>query len=183
MSNVRFYSKEHVNMHRFLPIALLLLPTALLAQSVAERAANDELVFMQEEEPAMRRAFEVARSTLDEFLKTAQAQSATQEGFALKVAVTQGKNTEYFWVTSFEARNDGHFEGEINNEPRMVKSVKLGQRYAFSRAQIVDWTYIDKTQRRMVGNFTLCALLTKESKKEAEATTRQYKLDCSKVIE
>lgn len=152
------------------------------AQSLSEKAAKDELVFMRDEDPVMRRAFEVAKSTLDEFLRTASAPSQNQTAFSLKVAISQGKNTEYFWVNDFVSKGTDKFEGEIGNEPRMVKTVKLGQRYVFSRAQIVDWLYLDKEQRRMVGNFTLCALLTKESKEEAEATKRRYKLDCSQVV-
>jgi len=130
----------------------------------------------------MRRAFEVARSTLDEFLTIASSPSQNQTAFSLKVAISQGKNTEYFWVNDFQFKGTDKFDGEIGNEPRMVKTVKLGQRYVFSRAQIVDWLYLDKEQRRMVGNFTLCALLTKESKEEAETTKRRYKLDCSQVV-
>jgi uncharacterized protein YegJ (DUF2314 family) len=55
----------------------------------------------------------------------------------------------------------------------------MGQRYAFSRSRVVDWTYIDTTKKKMVGNFTLCALLTKEPREQAEATRRRFKLDCA----
>lgn len=167
-------------MRKLIAIAFIL-PTSLFAQSLTERVAKDELVFMQDEDPSMRRAFQVARETLDEFLKLARDPRPGQGLFALKVAVAEGKKTEYLWVNQFEAKDGGQFEGTINNEPRMVKTVTFGQRYTFSRSQIVDWTYADKTERRLVGNFTLCALLTKESKEEAEATKRRFNLDCSKV--
>ena len=170
-------------MKKFLVPALILLSPTLHAQSLSERAAKDELVFMQDEDPTMRRAFEVAKDTLDDFLKVSNAPSQSKTGFSLKVAISQGKNTEYFWVNDFVAKGSDQFEGEIGNEPRMVKTVKFGQRYVFSRAQIVDWLYVDKEQRRMMGNFTLCALLTKESREEAEATKRRYKLDCSQVTQ
>ncbi|MET0332912.1 MAG: DUF2314 domain-containing protein [Rhizobacter sp.] len=166
---------------RKLVFIALLLPAGLSAQSLTERAEKDDLVFMKDEEPAMRRAFQVARETLDDFLKLASEPRPGQALFALKVAIADGKKTEYFWVNKFEAKGGGKFEGTISNEPRMVKTVALGQRYTLSRAQIVDWTYADKTERPLVGNFTLCALLTKESKEEAEATKRRFNLDCSKV--
>jgi uncharacterized protein YegJ (DUF2314 family) len=163
--------------------SLALTCTVSFAQSVIERAKKDELVFMRDEEPAMRRAFQVARETLDTFLETAERGASNHTGFAVKVAISQGDETEYFWVNNFESKARGQFEGEINNEPRMVKSVRLGQRYAFSREQVVDWMYLDRSERRMVGNFTLCALLTQQSRREAEATIRRFKLDCSRVIE
>ncbi len=115
---------------------------------------------------------------MDEFLAKARAASPDHTGFSLKVAISQGGNTEYFWVNDFSERTDGSFEGEIGNEARMVKVVKLGQRYSFPRARIVDWTYIDRAQRAMVGNFTLCALLTQETPAEAAAMKKRFKLNC-----
>jgi uncharacterized protein YegJ (DUF2314 family) len=147
------------------------------AQSVVERAKADELVFMRDEEPAMQRAFEKARATLEDFLQKAKSPPAGTTSYSLKVGVRQGKDVEYFWVGNF-TQTDSGFTGTINNEPRMVKSVKFGQQYSFPREHVVDWTYIDRNERRMVGNFTVCALLTKESAAEAEATRKRFGLRC-----
>ena len=168
-------------MRKYTLILLFCAVPHLFAQSIEQRAANDEIVRMRDEEPAMQRAFRVARDGLDQFLRIAETRAPEHSGFALKVAIAQGSDIEYFWVNNFQAKTEGKFEGEINNEPRTVRTVRLGQRYAFSRSQIVDWTYIDKQQRRMIGNFTLCALLTKEPRDQAEAVRRRYKLDCSQV--
>jgi uncharacterized protein YegJ (DUF2314 family) len=153
------------------------LSSSAFCQSVEERAKKQELVFMEDEEPAMRRAFEMARVSLDGFLAKAKNPSAEVTGFALKVGVREGKNTEYFWVNEFSEK-DGQFAGKINNEPRMVKAVRMGQHYAFPREHIVDWMYIDRAQRRMIGNFTMCALLTKEPQVEAMATKKRFGLTC-----
>jgi uncharacterized protein YegJ (DUF2314 family) len=95
----------------------------------------------------------------------------------VKVGIREGKNTEYFWVNELATAGDD-FTGKINNEPRMVKSVKLGQAYKFSKSQIVDWTYLDRPNRKMAGNFTACALLSKEPPAEAEAMKKRYGLSC-----
>lgn len=157
-------------------VCMLVMQSAA-GQSVTERAKAGELVFMGDEEPAMRRAFEKARSTLDAFLEQAKAPPPGTGGYSLKVGIREGKDVEYFWVGDFAATESG-FIGTINNEPRMVKSVRLGQRYSFPKQHIVDWTYIDRNERRMVGNFTVCALLTKESAAEAEATKKRFGLRC-----
>ena len=165
-------------MHRLTAIVLLSCLGGLsLAQSVVERAKADELVFMQDEEPAMRRAFEQARATLDEFLLKAKAPPPGTTSYSLKVGIREGKAVEYFWVGNFTQTETG-FSGTINNEPRLVKGVRFGQQYSFPREHIFDWTYIDRNERRMVGNFTVCALLTKESPQEAEATKKRYGLRC-----
>jgi uncharacterized protein YegJ (DUF2314 family) len=151
--------------------------TTVSAQTLSDKADRDELTFMQDEEPAMQLAFAKARSELDQFLAIAKSPAPTLVAFSLKVGIREGGNTEYFWVSNF-SEAEGRFVGEINNEPRMVKAVKLGQKYSFSRSQIVDWTYIDRSKRKMMGNYTLCALLTKEPPREAEATRKRFNLDC-----
>jgi len=158
--------------------AVLFFSSPVDAQNVSTKADKDEVAFMADQEPAMRKAFEKASATLPDFLAKARAASPDHTHFALKVAVSEGGSTEYFWVNGFSQRSDGNFVGDIANEPRMLKSVRNGQRYVFPRSRIVDWTYIDERKRAMVGNFTLCALLTKESRSEAEAMKKRFKLDC-----
>ena len=165
--------------HLKIIIAALVLATAgtAFAQSVIERAKADELAFMGDEEPAMKRAFERARATLDQFLEQAKSPPPGTVSYSLKVGIREGRDVEYFWVGNF-TQTDAGFTGTINNQPRMVRSVKFGQQYAFPREHIVDWTYIDRNERRMVGNFTVCALLTKESQAEQEATKKRFGLRC-----
>lgn len=156
---------------------LSLLCAAALGQSFSERAARDELVFMAKEEPAMQAAFRKAAQTLPDFLAAAAARKEGTTGYALKVAVSDGKNTEYFWVADFAVKED-RFVGTLNNEPRLVKRYRLGERMEFTRSQIADWLYIDQTKRQMVGNFTDGALLSKEPPDQAEEMKRRYGLQC-----
>jgi uncharacterized protein YegJ (DUF2314 family) len=165
-------------MRVLLTIAFLFTSAVGYTQPISDRAKQDELVFMRDEEPAMRKAFARASESLNDFFAKAAAASPGHQFFGLKVAISEGEKTEYFWVNNFAKKDDGNFEGTIGNEPRMVKTVKFGQRYSFPRSQIVDWIYMVKSERQMVGNFTMCALLTQESKAEAEATKRRFKLDC-----
>ena len=157
----------------------LLFSTNAAAQSISDRAAKDEIVHMGSEEPAMRKAFARAAETLSEFLVLAKNPKGGTTGYALKVAISDGRNTEYFWVNDFANEGDA-FTGTLNNEPRLVKKHKLGDRISFKRAQIADWTYIDTVNKKMVGNFTACALLSKEPPEQAAAFMRQYGLACEK---
>ena len=125
----------------------------------------------------MKRAFEKARATLDGFLRKASEPEKGTSKYALKVAVSEGQNTEFFWVRNFQW-SDGQFTGNLANEPQMVKKFRNGQRIEFGRELVVDWTYWDATQRRTFGNFTACALLTKESPEEAHKFKAQLGLEC-----
>ena len=148
---------------------------ALLCTLASAREAP--LVFMDDDHPAMKRAFSKARETLDGFLKLEAEKPPELARFAVKVGIAEGKGTEYFWITDF-TRVGERFSGKIGNTPQMVKSVKLDQTYEFTREQIVDWLYLDRPRRKMVGNFTYCALLTKEPAAEAAAAKKRFNLDC-----
>jgi uncharacterized protein YegJ (DUF2314 family) len=159
-------------------LALFIAVPVSFAQPVVDRARADELVFMSDDDPAMRHAFERARATLDGFLSKAKQPAPGTVHYALKVGVRDGKDTEYFWVGDFRQDEGDTFVGRIDNAPRLVKKVKEGQMYRFPRAHIVDWTYLDRNERRMVGNYTLCALLTKEPPAEAAAARQKFGLRC-----
>jgi uncharacterized protein YegJ (DUF2314 family) len=161
----------------FALVACLLVPLSAAAQTILEKAERGEIAHMAREEPAMRRAFEQARATLDGFLKNASAPGEGTTSYALKVAVSDGRNTEYFWVNRFS--NDGSaFSGYLGNEPRLVKKYKFDEKIVFDREQIVDWTYVDTKNSRMVGNFTACALLTMEPPAQAQEFRKRYGLTC-----
>ena len=150
---------------------------SLHAQTLVEKAERDELRHMAREEPAMRRALERARTTLDNFLKEASVPAEGTSSHALKIAVSDGKNTEYVWVTRFSS-NGSTFTGHLGVGSRLVKKYKFDEKIAFDREQIVDWTYIDTKNQRMVGNFTACALLTKDPPAQAEEVKKRYGLSC-----
>jgi uncharacterized protein YegJ (DUF2314 family) len=156
--------------------AALAIPNAG-AQTPIKKAERDELSFVPSDDPAMGRAFGKARTTLDNFLRLASAPAPGTSDYSVKVAVSDGKNTEYFWVSDFE-RSGEKFTGRLANEPRIVKKYKNGQKFEFPRNLIVDWTYIDASKRKMFGNFTACALLTKEPPEEARKFRERFGLDC-----
>lgn len=150
--------------------------SAALAQTVVQKAKADELKFMDDDAPAMRTAFARARATLDDFLKKAKAPAAKTSTYAVKVKIGDGQMSEYFWVSDFK-QDQKTFSGVLSNEPRIVKSIRLGQTYRFNKDQIVDWVYLDE-KGQMVGNFTMCALLTTEPPEQALAARKHFGLRC-----
>lgn len=168
-----------MNIKRFILLSTLTfsLSSLVCAQSITERAERDEVTHMSQEEPAMREAFAKAKAKLAEFLPLASHPAAGTSGYALKVAIADGKHIEYFWVGNF-INEGGRFTGVLNNEPRLVKKFKFGERFGFDQEQIVDWVYTDTNNRRMVGNFTACALLSKEPAEQAAAFQKKYGLQC-----
>ena len=95
-----------------------------------DRAKRDGIAYVEKNDAEMAAAMRKARESLPEFLELAQAPRPTMRGFAVKVAVSETDHTEFFWITPFEQRNN-QFTGQINNTPRLVKKVKLGQTIEF----------------------------------------------------
>ena len=158
-------------------IALTVLAAAACSPSIPVLEKDVEAARMQSEALAMRRATEKAQATLGDFLIKAKELPPGTKDYAVKVGVREGRNTEYFWVNEF-TWSDSEFTGRINDEPRLVKRVKPGQMHTFSRSDVVDWTYVDESGRT-VGNFTACALASKQSPGEVGEFNRRKDLGCS----
>jgi len=165
---------------RFVPI-ILIAALAWIADSKAEtilqKSQRDEIVSVPNDDPDMAAAKRKARATLPEFLALAHSPRPSTINFAVKVGVQMdnGPDYEFFWIRPFEKSGD-RYSGKLRNEPRWVKRLKLGDTIAFSESEIVDWTYLDAG--KMKGNFTACALLKRESKANAAAFKKQYRLEC-----
>ncbi len=168
-------------MQKLLALSLLLacqLGLPAHAKDLAAKAERDEVVFMPDDDPAMRRAFQQARATLDDFLAKAAKPPKGTDHYAVKVGIRDGKQTEYFWISDFSAKS-GKFSGQISNEPQLVSNVEAGETYQFGKGEIVDWLYVDNNSGRMMGNFTACALLSKEPPAVAADMKKRFGLHCS----
>jgi uncharacterized protein YegJ (DUF2314 family) len=144
-------------------------------QTPLQKAERDELAIVAENDPTMAAAMAKARQTLPDFLALAAAPKQGMDTFSVKVAIREGDEAEYFWIMPFTVK-DGTFSGAINNQPRSVHSVKLGQTITFDQSEIVDWMYLDG--EKMKGNYTACALLKSASKREADEFKKRFGLDC-----
>lgn len=146
------------------------------APSIVDRAERDEVAIVAECDPDMADAMREARATLRGFLKLAHAPRPKMEGFAVKVAIREDDdNAEYFWISPFEHKA-GRFTGNINNTPRTIGNVRMGDAIAFTATDIVDWMYMDGG--RMKGNYTARALLKNASQEEKDAFKKRFGLDC-----
>jgi uncharacterized protein YegJ (DUF2314 family) len=145
------------------------------AQSITEKAERDEVALVSKNDPAMAAAMTKARATLPDFLKLATAPPPKADAFAVKVAIREGAHAEYFWITPFEQKSEG-FTGKLDNTPRLVRNTKMGDTLTFTKAEIVDWMYIDNGV--MKGNHTACAVMKKATQKDRDAFKKRFGLDC-----
>lgn len=141
-------------------------------QRIADKADRDELAYVRHDDPDMRAAFRKARASLAQFLALAELPRPGMEGFAVKIALSDGCEPEYFWIHPF-SRSGKAFTGLLDNTPQTIGGVTKGDRITFASADIVDWMYFENG--RMRGNFTAQALL--KTPEEREAFRKRFGLD------
>jgi len=162
-----------------LPLLILLAQTAAAAnagaQSLLEKGNRGDTVRFKQDDADMAAAVERARATLPQFLELARAPKPSMKNCAVKVAIPYAEGNDFFWLRLIEFR-EKQMLGEIRNTPRHAKNVKYGQRILFAEKDISDWTYL--AGNRMMGNFTACAMLKRETKANVDAFKREHGLEC-----
>ncbi len=132
-----------------------LLLVVLLLAGCSNRDPADKVTYVDASDSKMNAAIEQARSTADTFIAALQAPQPGQTGLSIKMAFTDGTNTEHMWLT--DVKFDGtKFHGTVNNDPDRVKNVTNGQKASVARAEISDWMYVENG--KLVGGYTLRVL-------------------------
>jgi uncharacterized protein YegJ (DUF2314 family) len=109
------------------------------------------------DDPEMAEAIYIARESLPSFWARLQNPASDEEGFALKVAFPNVENSfEHIWLIEIE-RSGSRISGVVNNTPATVPTLRDGSRLEIDPTRITDWLYLKS--RKMVGNYTLRALL------------------------
>lgn len=119
----------------------------------------------------MELAIVEARSTFDQFLVRFRSPQPGDEAFFIKVRIEDEHGVEHFWLGDLKLEGEP-YTGTIDNEPGIVKKVKLGQTYSFSRGEISDWMYINNG--KMQGNYTLRVELESMPARDAQAIRKQF---------
>ena len=157
---------------------------------LAGPALADAVVNVPKGDREMAAAFAKARVGLDVFLDKLRHPPAGAEAFSVKVGLSDAANgsgyaivnpgggagkVEYFWMVEIKETASG-FSAAIGNGPEIVKSVREGQVIAFKRAQIADWMYSEGG--KIKGNYTMCPMLSRMSRSEAEEMRVKFGMDC-----
>lgn len=116
----------------------------------AARAMPETLSYRAEDDPEMLAAIAGAQKTLPMFWDK-KASALNPDDYTIKVKITDGENVEHFWL--FGPQLDGDFvTGVLDNDPGIVKTVKLGEKIRAPLSDVSDWMYTEGD--KMYGNYT-----------------------------
>jgi uncharacterized protein YegJ (DUF2314 family) len=147
-------------------IALLLTATLIAAGC----SRKPETLTSKYDEKKMEQAIADARSTFPEFLARFRNPQPGDGDFHIKVRIEDKNGVEHFWVSDLKLDSEP-YSGKIADDPRIIKKVKFGQDYTFTRSEISDWMYV--ANGKMQGNYTLRVELDSMPPKEADALKKK----------
>jgi uncharacterized protein YegJ (DUF2314 family) len=97
--------------------------------------------YVEDSDPEMAAAIARAQATLPQFWQAFDKRERGESNFVLVIRITDKGRIEHFHTTDFE-RRDGRTMVTISNAPKIVASVKLGDRIEIPAADITDWSYM-----------------------------------------
>lgn len=148
--------------------AFVIAAFAGLAGSAAAQQTHppDRVILVHEDDPEMNAAQAKARDSLGEFWKHFILPGGNEAGFALKMAISDGRMVEHFWCNEIVGGSSGA-TCRIDNEPKDVHAVRMGERIPVDPALISDWMYL--RDGRIQGGESIRVLLPQMTPEEAAA--------------
>jgi uncharacterized protein YegJ (DUF2314 family) len=131
--------------------------------AVPTHEPDENVIRAPSEDPELEQARILAQQTIDEFL-VALDNPRPGRRLALKVAfATPDGGAEHMWVTP-SAYVNGVFRGMLDNEPRHVPDLKVGDAVSVKRDDVEDWAIFeeDASGRRSIrGGYSIQVLLAR----------------------
>ena len=144
-------------MNRTAQTALALIGVLLtLLTACSKRDRDRDRVLMMDHDPEMAAAISKAQATFPQFWQVFEKREHGETNFVLFVRITDKGRIEHFFTTDFE-RRDGKTMVTIRSDPKVVSSVKRGDRIEIPVADITDWRYV--RDGKEVGMRTVKTLL------------------------
>ena len=122
--------------------------------------------YVEDSDPEMAAAIAKAQETLPQFWQVFDKREHGESDFFLVVRITDKGRIEHFVITDFE-RRDGKTMVTIGSDPKIVSSVKRGDRIEIPAADITDWRYM--RDGKYVGMRTVKVLLKHMPADQVEA--------------
>ena len=121
---------------------------------------------VSDDDEQMDRAVENAQRTLGFFIAALKAKQGGDTAFEIKKGFIDGEKVEHLWIkrVTYDGKN---FHGQIDNRPREVNNVHLGQRVSAAPEDVTDWMFLK--DGKLMGGYTtrvLYARLSPEEKAE-----------------
>jgi uncharacterized protein YegJ (DUF2314 family) len=127
---------------------------------------------IKEDDAEMAAATARAREELPAFIERLVHPQAGDEDFSVKAPLTDGRNTEHFWLDNVQF-SEGVFSGTLDNTPQIVDGHDAGLRVSIPAGEISDWMCVH--EGRLIGGYTIRLVyqrLDPESRRKMQAVVK-----------
>jgi uncharacterized protein YegJ (DUF2314 family) len=100
----------------------------------------------------MKRAVMQARRTVGVFIQALGHPARGQSDFEVKKPFRQGDVVEHLWLSEVRFRGN-RFDGYVDNVPRKIKGLKMGDHVSVNPNEISDWAFVENG--RLIGGYTI----------------------------
>jgi uncharacterized protein YegJ (DUF2314 family) len=156
--------------------------SSVIARELKQQESADPQYFQTpkgQHHAAMQRAVKEARKTVGKFITALEHPGPGEQDFEVKKPFLQGEEMEHLWLS--DVRFVGNrFVGRVDNRPKKIQGVKLGQMVSVAPNEISDWLYIDNG--KLVGGYTVRVHYSELSPEQKQVFDKQadFKIEESK---
>jgi uncharacterized protein YegJ (DUF2314 family) len=118
-----------------------------------------------------------AQKALPSFLKIVSERPGWAGKFRVFATLTDGKETEDFWLADFRKEDSG-YSAQLRTIPRRLRNVRSGQRVQLTTESIKDWTYDDSRDEMTHGHFFICDEFAGLPNHDAKEQMEYWRLSC-----
>lgn len=110
------------------------------------------MTYIKFDDPGWKAAVQSARSNVDEFIGTLAHRTPQQFDFRLLWLAEDRRVGELLWLSQLRYEGSS-FVGVVEETPKVVKGVQVGQTVVINKDDITDWMFMDGDE--LVGGYTL----------------------------
>jgi uncharacterized protein YegJ (DUF2314 family) len=144
--------------------------THVVAREDIQPGVEPQVFNVDKHNYAIRRAVRQARRTVGVFILALQKRPPGQSDFEVKKLFMQGDVVEHMWLSDVTFSGN-RFHGRLDNVPRKITGVKMGERFSVDPDEITDWAFID--HGRLIGGYTIRVLYSELSPADKAALQKE----------
>ena len=126
-----------------------------LGREMIRPGVEPERFAIKDDDAEMGRAVKKARKTVSTFIAAVQHPTPTQRDFEVKKPYIHDGVMEHLWLSEVTF-SGGRFHGKVDNRPRSIPGLKMGDRSSVNPREITDWAFVDKGI--LIGGYTIRVL-------------------------
>jgi uncharacterized protein YegJ (DUF2314 family) len=107
---------------------------------------------IQKNREDMKQAVQEARKTVKQFIAQLQKPGSSDTHFEIKKRFTYKNVSEHVWLSDVKFV-ENRFQGRIDDDPKDLPNIKIGDLVSVNPSEISDWAYV--SNGKLVGGYTI----------------------------